>query len=80
MQYGVSPEAMIELGAIVLNTDKSFVEENFDPGWFVDGIITLIDNKPGIKGAVTRLYERFFLAAGEDTGDQKDQAQDLKRI
>jgi hypothetical protein len=76
VQFGAGPDAMIELGSVLLGKDKEFVEENFDPGWFVDALVSLIDNKPGIKGAFVRLWQRFFLATGDAAGVEEDQASD----
>jgi hypothetical protein len=76
VQSSVGPDAMIELGSVLIGRDKDFVEEHFDPGWFVDALVSLIDNKPGIKGAFVRLWQRFFLAAGDSAATEEDQASD----
>jgi len=69
MDYGFSPESMIELASILINKDKKFVEEYFDPGWFVEALLRSYDHRPGVRVAFMRLYERFFLAAPADEGD-----------
>ena len=73
---GFTPESMVELGAILLDKNEAYVEENFDPGWFVEVLLVSFDYKPGIKNAFVKLYERFFLAVPTDAGDEAYQASD----
>lgn len=73
---GFTPESMVELGSILLDKDEKFVEEHFDPGWFIEVLLVSYDYKPGIRKAFVKLYERFFLAAPADSGDEAYQASD----
>ena len=72
MEYGLTPEAVIDLGAIILGCDYEFAEEHFDPGWLGDGVLTLLDVKPGISAAFARVWERFFLAGEQPAGVEED--------
>lgn len=76
MDLGFSPESIIELSGILINKDRAFVEENFDPGWFIEALLRSYDHREGVRTAFARLYERFFLATSADAGDEEDQAQD----
>lgn len=76
MNLGLTPESMLELAAIIINKDEEFVGEYFDPGWFVEALLRSYDNRPGVRIAFARLYERFFLGAQPDTGDEEDKASD----
>lgn len=76
MDLGFSPEAIVELSGILINRDREFVEEYFDPGWFIEALLRSYDNRPGVKSAFLSLYQRFFLAVQPDAGDEEDQASD----
>lgn len=75
-EHGMTPDAMIELGIALTGEDEDFIAENFDPGWLVDGILLIFDEREGVRLAFQRLWERFFLAAEPDSEDKKDQTQD----
>lgn len=74
--YGFSPDSMIELAGILINKDRDFVEEYFDPGWFIEALLRSYDHRPGVRAAFGRLYERFFLGTPTNAGDEEDQAHD----
>jgi hypothetical protein len=76
MNFGLTPESMIELASIIINKDEAFVEEFFDPGWFVEALLRSYDSRPGVRVAFARLYERFFLAKAPDTGDAEGKTSD----
>ena len=76
MDLGFSAEAMVELAGILINKDQAFVEEHFDPGWFIESVLRSFDYRSGVKIAFMRIYERFFLGAQPDPGDEEDQAHD----
>ena len=76
MDLGFSPESLVELSGILINRGPEFVEEYFDPGWFVEALLRSYDHRPGVKSAFTSLYQRFFLATRANTDDAEDEAQD----
>jgi len=75
LNEGIKPDALIDLGAITLGVEREFVEENFDPGWFVDAIMTLLEERPGIAQAITRVIERFLVAREPSSERGSDKAQ-----
>jgi len=76
MDLGFTPEAIVELAGILINKDAKFVEEYFDPGWFVEALLRSYDYRPGVKAAFTSVYQRFFLATRAKPVDAKDEASD----
>jgi len=76
MELGFTPEALVELSGIIINRDKAFVEEYFDPGWFIEALLRSFDYRPGVKSAFASLYQRFFLATRSDGDDEEGQASD----
>ena len=76
MDLGFSADAMIELAGILINKETEFVEEFFDPGWFIEALLRSYDHRPGVKTAFTRLYERFFLGAQAKSRDEEGEALD----
>jgi len=76
MDLGFSPESLVELSGILINRDDAFVEEYFDPGWFVEALLRSFDYRPGVKSAFVSLYQRFFLAIRTNSDDAEDQASD----
>lgn len=76
MDLGFTPEAIVELAGIIINKDEAFVEEYFDPGWFVEALLRSFDHRQGVRSAFSSLYQRFFLAVRSDTDDAEDEAQD----
>ena len=76
MDLGFSSEAIVELAGILINKDQAFVEEYFDPGWFVEALLRSYDYRPGVKSAFVSLYQRFFLATRTDSGDAEGEASD----
>ena len=71
MDLGFSPDSMIELAAILINKDQAFVEEYFDPGWFIEALMRSFDYRQGVKTAFLRLYERFLVGTPANTGDEE---------
>jgi len=76
MDFGFSPESIVELSGILINRGDAFVEENFDPGWFVEALLRSFDHRPGVKAAFASLYQRFFLATRADASDEAGEASD----
>lgn len=76
LELGFTPESIVELSAILINKDVAFVEEHFDPGWFVEALLRSFDHREGVRIAFVRIYERFFLASPANEGDAEGQAQD----
>jgi len=76
MDLGFTPEAIVELSGILINRDAAFVEEHFDPGWFVEALLRSYDNRPGVKSAFGSLYQRFFLATRANADDAEGEASD----
>jgi len=72
---GITPEAMIELSAILLGCEYKFAEKHFDPGWLVETALVVVE-MPGIQRAFQRVWQRFFLASSTDEVSEEDQAQD----
>ena len=76
MDLGFSAESMLELAGILINKDAAFVEEHFDPGWFIEALLRSYDYRPGVKTAFVRLYERFFVGTQPDAGDAEGKTHD----
>lgn len=53
-------DAVIDLGAILLGSEKEFAEEHFDIGWVINALELVWTGQPGIRYAVRRFSGRFF--------------------
>lgn len=52
----LDPEALLELGCVLIMRDEPFVEEHFDIGWVLDVAGKIIKHQPAIR----RLTQGFF--------------------
>lgn len=49
-------DSIVRLGAVVIREDQEFVEEHFDIGWIIDGLMTILNHQPGF----VRLTQGFI--------------------
>ena len=56
----LDPDALLELGCVVIMRDEAFVEEHFDIGWVLDAAGKIIRHQPAIR----RLTQGFFGGLG----------------
>ena len=52
----LDPDALLELGCVLIMHDEAFVEEYFDIGWVLDAASRIIKHQPAIR----RLTQGFF--------------------
>lgn len=76
MSESITPEAMVELSAILIGSDYEFAEEHFDPGWLVEAGIMVLTEQDGIVKAIRRVWDQFFLVSEQVEVDAEGQARD----
>lgn len=74
---GISPEAMVELFAILLGCSKEFAEEEFDILVLVEAAITVYKEHPTFRRLIDRFFFTTALAGGlEDSSTKSEEPTD----
>ena len=52
----LSPQALVDLFAVVIGCTQKVAEKEFDVGVLVDALMIVWENQPGIRGLVNRFF------------------------